>query len=227
VVLVIVVIVVLLSTLLGVFAPANNARGTAGTPAPTRTTAAAAGPCNVAVTDTSSTPKIPADLTWKTGQEGLTWPVSKSVGPTKTVDGFDACFARSPLGAALAATTATYDQYALGHTTGTSLQFYVAESAGKSKTIALTEQGASAKTERTSGLTPAGFTIDSFTKERVNLTLVYSYPQSPTGYFGMPYTMVWVDGDWKISVLDDGALFSGKATTPAAGDFTPWSGGPK
>lgn len=227
VVLALVVIVVLLSTLLGVFAPANTGdeRGTAAKPAPTSTASAGAdGPCNVKVTDTSSTPKIPSDLTWKTGDEGLTWPVSKSVGPTKTVDGFDACFARSPLGAALAAQTATWDQYGGKHTIAQSLGFYIANSAGKQKTITGTEGQAGAVETRQAGLNPAGFTVDAFTKDRSDVTLVYSFPSSSTGYVGLPCSLVWDDGDWKLSVLDNGELFSGNATNPSEGDFISWNG---
>jgi len=224
VVIVLVVIVVLISTLLGVFAPANTGdQGTASKPAPTSNTSAAAdGPCNLKVTDTSSTPKVPSDLTWKTGQEGLTWPVSKSVGPTKTVDGFDACFARSPLGAALAATTAIYEQYGT-HSAAESLDFYIAESAGKKKSLEVAPQQSDPEQMRSSGMNPAGFSIDAFTKDRVELTLVYSYPSSSTGYYGMPMTMVWVDGDWKIAVLDNGAT-SNAGTTPSDGDFIKWTG---
>ena len=222
VVLVLVIIVVLISTLLGVFAPANNdEQGAASKPAPT-SSPAADGPCNVKVTDTSSTPKVPSDLTWKTGQEGLTWPVSKSVGPTKTVDGFDACFARSPLGAALAATTAIYDQYGK-HSAAESLNFYIADSTGKKKSLAVAPEQSDPEQMRSSGMNPAGFSIDAFTKDRVELTLVYSYPSSSTGYYGMPMTMVWVDGDWKIAVLDSGAT-SNAGTTPSDGDFIRWTG---
>ncbi len=225
VVLALVVIVVLISTLLGVFAPANNGdgQGTAAKPAPTSTASAAAdGPCNVEVTDTSSTPKIPSDLTWKTGVEGLTWPVSKSVGPTKTVDGFDACFARSPLGAALAAQTVNYSVFDTAHTPKTALDFYIADSAGKANAVRLgVKQYAPAQT-RSAGLNPAGFTIESFNRNTAVVTLVFSYPSSSTGYFGMPITLIWADGDWKGSVLDNGAAFAGDPTTPNQGDFIPW-----
>lgn len=216
------VLVVLLATFLGVFAPVkhDDGQGSAAKPAPT-TSAAANGPCDVKVTDTSSTPKIPSDLTWKTGQEGLTWPVSKSVGPTRTVDGFDACFARSPLGAALAAQTATYDQYGT-HSAAKSLAFYVADSAGKSKTLQIAAKQSDPGVQRASGLNPAGFSIEAFTKDRVELTLVYSAPSTSTGYFGMPFTLVWVGDDWKLAVLDNGATSTG-GTTPSEGDFVHWN----
>ena len=225
VVLALVVIVVLLSTLLGVFAPAKNDDQGATQPVPTRSAAAAGnGPCNVKVTDSSSTPKVPSDLTWKTGEEGLTWPVSKSVGPTKTVNGFDACFARSPLGAALAAQTSNYSVFDTSHTPKSALQFYLADSPGKAKAVALGSQQDTAAQTRSAGLNPAGFTVDSFTKNSAVVTLVYSYPSSATGYFGTPITMVWADGDWKAQVLDNGGAFAGKPTTPNEGDFIAWGG---
>lgn len=227
IVLAIALIVVLIVTVLGVVAPANNGdnQGTAARPAATTTarpSAAADGPCNVKVSDTSSSPKIPSDLTWKTGEEGLTWPVSKSVGPTKTVDGFDACFARSPLGAALAAQTATWDQYGGTHTIAQSLGFYIADSTGKQQAIKTTEIQPGAAETRQAGLNPAGFTIDAFTKTRANVTLVFSYPSSSTGYVGMPVALVWTNDDWKISVLDNGELFTGNLTNLNQGDFITW-----
>jgi hypothetical protein len=221
------VLMVVLSTLLGVFAPANKGQGsTPHSVATSSTSAAANGPCNVKVTDSSSDPKVPADLSWKTGRAGLTWPVSKSVGPTKTVDGFDACFARSPIGAALAAATATYSQYDPAHTVS-EIGFYIADSAGKAADIAGTVKQYDPEATRASGINPAGFTVDSFTKNEAQVTLVYSYPQSATGYFGIPCTMVWRGDDWKLSVLDNGELFSGEPTTPGQGDFIPWGGGSK
>lgn len=184
----------------------------------------AGGRCSVAVGDTSSTPTMPNDLTFKTGIDGLSWPVSKSVGPTSTVDGFDACFARSPLGAALAATTAIYSQYESDHTPAAALDFYIANSAGKAANIAGTVKNTDPAQMRASGLNPAGFIVDSFTKEQAQITLVSSYPSSPTGFAGTPCTVVWVKGDWKLSVLDNGELSAGSATTPSQGDFVAWGG---
>lgn len=224
VVVVVALLVVLASTALGIFAPVNNGQDDTAAPQPTKNPAAASGPCNVKVTDTSSTPKVPSDLTWKTGAAGLTWPVSKSVGPTKTIDGFDACFARSPLGAALAAQTATYSQYDGKHSVSSALGFYIADSAGKQKSIATSEKQPGAADTRAAGINPAGFTVDAFTKDRAEVTLVYSYPSSSTGYIGMPTSLVWTDDDWKISVLDNGELFTGNLTNPSENDFIRWTG---
>jgi hypothetical protein len=224
VVVVLAVLVVLLSTALGVFAPANKGQGNASKPAPTSSAAGTGGPCNVRVTDKSSTPKIPSDLTWKTGAEGLTWPVSKSVGPTKMIDGFDACFARSPLGAALAAETATYSQYDPAHSVTAALNFYIADSKGKAANVEGTAKNSDASQLRSAGMNPAGFIVDSFTPNTADLTLVFSTTSTSTGYVGIPCSVRWVGGDWKLSVLDNGELSSGNPTTPSQGDFVAWGG---
>ena len=35
--------------------------------------------------------------------------------------------------------------------------------------------------------------------------------------------MVWLDGDWKLKVLDNGETYAGAASKPVAGQFIPWS----
>jgi len=226
VVLVLVVIIVLISTLLGVFAPANNGdQGTAGKPAPTSSTSAAAdGPCNVPTTGQAAQ-KVPTDITWHAGRGGITWPVSAAVGPTKKVDGFAACFARTRTGAALAATTGYLGQYDTGHSVRELLNFYIADSAGKPITVDGTVKAQTSPEDmRAQGLSVAGYSIESFTKNRAIVDVVFTQPSGSTGYYAVPLTMVWVDGDWKVSVLDSGELYSGNPLTPSAGDFTPWGG---
>jgi hypothetical protein len=224
VIVVVLVLVVLVSTLLGVFAPANNDNTAAKPAASTSAESGSTASCDVKVTDESTTPKIPADLTWKTGKEGLTWPVSKSVGPTKTVDGFDACFARSPLGASLAAQNAIYSQYVTDHDVTSALSFYIADSKGKAANVEGTAKSSDAAQVRAAGMNPAGFTVDSFTKSRADVTLVYSSPSTSTGYVGIACSEQWVGDDWKLSVLDNGELSSGNPTTPNEGDFISWGG---
>ncbi|WP_316304401.1 hypothetical protein [Clavibacter michiganensis] len=220
-------VVVLIATLLAIFAPVTDGDDATGpaplpTAAPTPSTAEVAGPCSVAASDASSTPSMPADLTWKTGADGVTWPVSKSVGPTKSIDGFDACFARTPLGVALAAQTAIYSQYDTAHSAADSLSHYIIDSPGKAAAIAGTVKSSSPEQLRTSGMNPAGFTIDRFTADRADVTLVFSLPATGTGYVGIPCSLQWVNDDWKLSVLDNGQLTSGTPTTPSKGDFVSW-----
>lgn len=219
------VLVVLLATFLGVFAPANHndGQGTAVKPAPT-TSAAAAGPCNVPTTG-QALQKVPSDLSWHAGRGGITWPVSAAVGPTKKVDGFPACFARTPTGAALAATTGYLGQYDTGHSVRELLDFYVEESNGKTAFVDRTVKGQTTPEDlRSQGIGVAGYSVESFTKHTAVVDVVLTQPSSATGYFAVPITMKWVSGDWKVSVLDNGALYSGNPLTPSNGDFTAWGG---
>jgi hypothetical protein len=183
-------------------------------------TKTAASGCNVPVGDTSSKPAMPKDLRWAAAK-GWTWPVSDTYGPTQTKDGYGTCFARSPLGAALAMTTF----YGLGNTQDSKkvLDFYAINSAGK--TMALSKPATTqSDTTGVGPITFAGFIADSFTPDEAQITLVFALAKSPTGYMGLPATLRWIDGDWKLKLLDDGSTFAGDATKPVAGQFTSWGG---
>lgn len=181
-------------------------------------TPAPKGACDVPEGDTALRPQIPTDLRWKAAQ-GLTWPVSDTYGPTQTKDGFDVCFARSPLGAALAATTITYSQYN-GHTPKELLEFYAVESAGKNAAIEASTGEADASGFSEAGLTVAGFSVVEYTPERATINVVFTAPKTDTGYVSLPITLVWSGGDWRVKPLDDGQL--GMPTNPIKGQFIEW-----
>lgn len=222
VVLALVLSVVVVSIVLSFVAPVKP-----GDPAPQNTQAAPAptptaddGQCKVPAGDTSLRPQLPADLRWEAAQ-GITWPVSASVGPTKTRDGFSVCFARSPLGAAMFGVTVTNEQYR-GHAPLELLRFYTADSPGKEVGLKQGSTGATAAEMAAAGITPAGFITDSFTLDEAHITLVLTSPKSSTGYMGLPYTFVWVNGDWRLKVLDSGNLFAGSPSSPVKGQFVEW-----
>lgn len=192
----------------------------AGTTEPPNPVAAettkATGECDVPEGDTSSKPAMPKDLRWE-AEKGWTWPVSDTYGPTKTKDGYGVCFARSPLGAALMAVSLN----ATSNTTGLkeAIEIYVMESPGKGVYRSTLSEASKASTP----VTYSGFIVDSFTPDEAQLTLVIATDKTATGYAGIPQTFRWVDGDWKLKVLDDGKLFAGQPVTPNAGEFVTWS----
>ncbi|WP_267785053.1 hypothetical protein [Paenarthrobacter ureafaciens] len=175
------------------------------------------GSCNVSAGDTSAKPAMPKDLRWK-AEKGWTWPVSDTYGPTKTKDGYGVCFARSPLGAALTAVSLN----ASSNTRGLkeAIELYVMESPGKAVYRSTLSESSKASTP----VTYSGFIVDSFTPDEAQLTLVIATDKTETGYAGIPQTFKWVDGDWKLKVLDDGKLFAGQTVTPRAGQFVTWGG---
>lgn len=227
VVLILAIVVAAVMVGLSIFAPAKPEGAATPVPAPssatgnpTPTAQAQNGPCNVPVGDTSLRPPVPKDLRWEAAQ-GLTWPVSGSVGPTKTVDGFPACFANSPLGAALLGVTMMNEQYR-GHSTRSLTEFYVADGPGKKIMLDGSIAGGNPAETSGAGISQAGFIVDSFTPTEAHVTIVLGTPGSSTGYSGMPLTFVWVGGDWKIKALDSGNLFAGSPSAPVKGQFVEW-----
>ena len=186
----------------------------------TSATAQAREGCNVPQGDTSSKPAMPKDLRW-TAAKGITWPVSDTYGPTQDKDGYGICFARSPLGAALAMATFS----GLTNTQGSkkTIEIYAMDSVGKTAAL---EEAAFSSSDAGSDIPVgfAGFSTDSFTPDEAQMTLVLSVSGGATGYVGFPYTLRWVDGDWKIKLLDDGSPYAGTPSAPVAGQFIPWGG---
>lgn len=175
------------------------------------------GGCDVPAGDTSAKPSMPKDLRWE-AEKGWTWPVSDTYGPTKTKDGFPACFARSPLGAALTAVSMN----AAGNLINAKRagEAYILDSPGKKVLLDKTPDNAA----MTTPVAFSGFIVDSFSKDEASITLVVATAASSSGYAGLPLTFRWVDGDWKLKVLDDGSTFVGQPPTPVKGGFVEWSG---
>jgi hypothetical protein len=162
----------------------------------------------------------PDDLRWE-AIDGASWPVSDSLGPTANQDGWAVCFSRSPVGAALAATSILFA--AVEHSAVDVTEFYMIDSPGKTaalETARTTDAADFVAGLRETGMTLVGFRVDEYTPDRASIQLVFSLPQSKTGYAGMPLTMVWTDGDWRLKVLDDGTI--SEASEMTAGDFEMW-----
>lgn len=195
----------------------NESAEPAAQPEPaTSESAAAKGKCNVPVGDTSSKPVMPKDLRWE-AKDGWTWPVSDTYGPTQTKDGFGVCFARSPLGAALTAVSLNAGGNLINSRKAG--QVYGIPSSGLDLLLEKTPDAAGNSTP----VTYSGFIVDSFTKDEAAITIVSATAASPSGYAGLPLTFKWVDGDWKLKVLDDGSTFVGQPPVPNKGGFVEWS----
>lgn len=223
IVLVLVLLVVIVAIVLSFVAPADPesspSKGGTAAQAPIRETTKTGGKCGVPAGDTSLRPAAPKDLSWAS-LNGLTWPVSRTVGPTKTQDQYPVCFARSPLGAALSGTNFLYQAWA--GNLRSAADFYVIESPGKT-TLKNTSQTDNAKKLAEAGWTAAGFIVESFTRDEAQINVVFSTPGSQTGYTGFPLTLAWQNDDWRLEVLDSGNLWTGSPSTPVKGQFVEWS----
>lgn len=180
--------------------------------------AAGRGGCDVPGGDLTA---VPTDLRWE-ARQGVTWPVSDTLGPTEVKDTFPVCFSRSPVGAALAASTVLFAQ--LDHAPVATGEFYLTDAPGKTAALTAPSAGTSLPEQmQSSGLQLAGFRVDEYTPDRALVRLVFSAPNAATKFVGLPYPMVWVDGDWRVKVLDNGT--TGTAVSVNEGQFTPWSHG--
>lgn len=184
-------------------APAGAEGGLAATaPASTPPSKTAAGGCAVPAGDQSLRPTLPKDLDWKAAN-GVTWPVSATVGPTQSnADGLGICFAKSPLGAALMATNAFGTLEGVDGLKGTEL--YIAESPGKADSLKQSTSGPSTDEDH---FVASGFSVVDFDAAagKATVTLIVPVPTSSNAYTSMQIPLRWVDGDWKIYLSSGGA----------------------
>lgn len=166
----------------------------------------------------------PKDLEW-VSVHGNSWPVSATVGPKKTDVDVPGCFDRSPVGAALAAVntiqsfrTADLDDALqildarFVHNTGSEK---TAE--GVSKTYP--EQPASSRPL----VLETGYTVMMFTPDTARIQLVEQWP-GKSQFTGFTVTLQWVDGDWRVELLDSGQPYpDNEPITVDPGSFTRWS----
>jgi hypothetical protein len=214
-----VVAIAVIVGVVGILIPHGGGAGPTATGAPEPTKSMTAGGCNAVSSESTA---VPADLRWESAN-GVTWPVSDSLGPLGTDHGFAVCFAQSPVGAALAAVTSVYA--VADHDPIASFDFYTVDTPSKASVLSQLEGATTPKVDLArqlaeSGMALVGFQVREFSPTRASVNLVYSAPSSQTGYRTIPRTMVWEDGDWRVK-LDDSGNF-GESSDATDGDFTRW-----
>jgi len=203
--------------------PSTPTAETTTVPGPGRAESSGTGACPaVDVHKTEVNP--PADLEWVSAH-GTSWPVSSSAGPTKTVDGVAQCFDRSPAGAALAAVnaiqsfrTADLDE---------ALQILDArfvQNTGRDKTATgVTKTYAEQPAASRPVVGTAGYTVMMFTEDTARIQLVERWPAA-SQFTGYTVTLQWVDGDWRVALLDSGQPYPDHEPITVDPDaFTRWS----
>lgn len=203
--LVLVLLAVVVSIVLAFVAPANktptaqpqtSTEPTQGTPSATASGApTAGGKCNVPAGDMSFEPKMPADLKW-VADKGFTWPVSATVGPTKTEGPAGSCYARSPLGAAL----------------------YVTNFFNRTLTGGTDEGWKARRAEMlAAGTTNVGFVVDYFDGDKATASVVLRTTAGQTVFKKVTLNLVWENDDWKGS--EEGAPLP---SSIGPEEFVPW-----
>ena len=151
-------------------------------------------------------------------------PTSKTYGPGEASRGVHSCFSRNAYGALFASVTFYSDAYALGDKLDREfIERWYTEGEAKKGALATVASGTS------SGSSPvpqqvAAFRVDSYTPDRVTLTLVTRESDGATAgeLRSFPMTVVWTEGDWKI---DADNTTSGTPTRIASlTGYIKWSG---
>lgn len=189
-------------------------------PSTAPTSTESSGTCDMPESDSSA---VPDDLRWEAAA-GVTWPVSDSLGPTSSENGLPTCFARSPIGAALAATSMVYSQASVP--SATAMEFYLVDAPGRDAALAdAAGEESFAENLQRAGLTLAGFDVVEYTNARATVDLVFASPDASTGYGAITVILEWTGDDWRLRPLDDGTV-AGPGNPQRAGQFISWSGTP-
>ncbi|MFD8406983.1 hypothetical protein ACFV1G_20150 [Streptomyces anulatus] len=169
--------------------------------------------------DSDRTPPTvsPQDLRWRA--LGLTKvPVSPSAGPVRTSGAVMWCFARTPLGAVLAAHVIPARMSGEDWRTVTEQQVV----AGRGRDLFVAQRSTvppSAANGRTAG-SYAGFALSSYSEESAVVQLLI---KNGSGSYGTTFvTVAWDGGDWKVRANSNGTLYSSLTTVASNNGFTMW-----
>jgi hypothetical protein len=177
-------------------------------------------------TDDSKTemPKqAPIDVRWETVATRRL-PISVSAGPTEADKGMLWCFARTPLGAAMAAQVITTTIRSEAWNTVLDQQLV----AGQARDF---YQSVYARPAEKAGETLQnylGFAVTDFTPDIATVRLLTGSEGQTnvmnTSLFWTDVTVAWVDGDWKIVVSSGGTLTGAWNSVSSSAGFVTWGG---
>ncbi|MFI8195587.1 hypothetical protein ACIF6K_03475 [Streptomyces sp. NPDC085942] len=199
--------------------PLSSAAPKEGRPDAGEDGAAAARPGDCLTDDSDQTPPSvsPRDLRWRA--LGLTKvPVSPSAGPVRTSGAVMWCFARTPLGAVLAAHVIPARMSGEDWQTVTDQQVV----AGRGRDLFVAQRSTvppSAANGRAAG-SYAGFALSSYSEESAVVQLLI---KNGSGGYGTTFvTVTWDGGDWKVRANSNGTLYSSLTTVAGNNGFTMW-----
>lgn len=159
----------------------------------------------------------PADLRWGT-VHGTRVPVSASQGPARQESRLWRCFARTRVGAALAAQIICSQMSGPDWRSATEEQ--VVPGRGREKFAAKREfVQDTAESAAPATATWAGYRTLSYEGRSATVGLLIKTAQ---GYAATSVRLRWTDDDWKVLAADDGALYSRLTTSAVPAGYTLW-----
>ncbi|MFE0588400.1 hypothetical protein [Micromonospora echinospora] len=172
--------------------------------------------CPPGQTVTSGPATPPGDVTWQVVDSGKRIPVSASQGPTRTGGPLLRCFARTPMGAVLAA-----------HVIPTGLGgpdwAAVADRQvvpGRGREVLLARLAVAAETTARGGGSYLGYDLVRYAPESAQVRLLVQ--SGSGGYASTLVELRWDGGDWKVLPSRTGAVHTGSAAVTGSAGFTLW-----
>lgn len=169
--------------------------------------------------DSDQTPPSapPEDLGWRSlGLSRI--PVSPSAGPVRTSGAVMWCFARTPLGAVLAAHAIPARMSGKDWRTVTEQQVVP----GRGRDLFVAQRSTvpeSAGNGSTAG-SYVGFALSSYSKDTAMVQLLI---KNASGGYGTTFVTVnWDGGDWKVEARTNGSLYTSLTTVTGNHGFTMW-----
>jgi hypothetical protein len=209
--------------------PAPSASSSSSTtPDPATSTGdAAASVCGLPAGD-QATPTVPPAATWQLVGT-MAMPTAEDIGPgTTSPEGIHSCYAHNPTGALFAAVGAMADGDS-GVDQAALLEARTVPSPTRDAAITEAQQVQKSQTTPTDEMPDgyggerrvqvAGYQITATTPATVSLMIVLSTP-GQTSYSGVPVTMQWYEGDWRM-VYQDSVTPVGLSSLAG---YVPWGG---
>jgi hypothetical protein len=159
----------------------------------------------------------PADVTWQT-VGGSRVPTSASAGPTRSTGPVRWCFARTPMGAVMAAHVIPAQM------TGPDWRVVVDEQVvpGFGRDLFVSQRSSIDDTQlktRQAG-SYAGFAVGDYDKESATVKMLVKSPQG--SFVSTTVSVRWSGGDWKVEPRTDGGLHSKVTTAGGPDGFVQW-----
>lgn len=201
-------------------APDAGRAPTSSTAPTTSTDTSAEGECDLPADDQTIPTTAPATSWTLVGT--IAAPSSPTAGPATTISatGLRSCYARTPTGALFAAA----NFLALVNNPDTltvGVDELAADGPGRDLLLELARTNPTAVLGSGTGFQVAGYTFLSATQDATSISIAVG---NTGGLAGVPLTVVWQDGDWKVDLPPDGNVAGSAAPINSLAGYVPWSG---
>ena len=199
-------------------APSTSSAGGSTSAGPSATTSS--GDCDAPTGDTAVPVQAP-DTQWELVGT-VAAPSSTDAGPTITDPdtGVRSCYARTPTGALFAAANflAAVNN---PDTLVTAVEDLAAAGPGRDTLLELARTDPTAVLGTGTGFQVAGFTFLSATEDVTSVSIAIG---NTGGLAGVPLTVVYEGGDWKVDLPPDGDVAGGATAISSLAGYVPWAG---